>query len=105
MTIDELKKMIKNSTSVLVLEEGEPSFVILDYKAYKDIAIKKSDEKEIKIKSVKGSSVGNGSYASEAKSDRAQLDRLGESEREVLDRLNKEILALKDQIEAEERTI
>jgi hypothetical protein len=85
MDIKEIKKIIKGSTSVLVLDDGEPSFVVLDYKAYKDLISDKVDDKDDKVKPDPSSSRGN--------------------EREVLDRLNKDILALKDQIEAEEKAI
>ena len=88
MNIDELKKLIKNSASVLVLDNGEPSFVIMDYKTYKDIASEKTGEKEVKIQ------VANGAVG---------LHNSREHETEILDRLNKEILALKAQIEMEEK--
>ncbi len=82
MDISELKKLIKNSTSVLILENGEPSFVVMGYKTYKEIAAEKTGEKEIKIH--------NNSH---------------EQETEILDRLNREIMALKAQIEMEEKGI
>ena len=88
MDINELKKLIKNSTSVLVLDNGEPSFVVMGYKTYKDIALENKGEKEVKIQ------VGNGAGYSGH-----------EQETEILERLNKEILALKAQIEMEEKGI
>ena len=94
MDINELKKIIKNSTSVLVMDNGEPSFVILGYQTYKDMVSEKG-EKEITINQVPatpGQSVFNG---------RSTHDK----ETEILDRLNKEILAIKSQIEAEERNL
>ena len=89
MDIDELKKLIKNSTSVLVLDNGEPSFVIMGYKTYKEVASERGGEKEIKIQ------VANGGVSAPNKS--------YEHETEILDRLNKEILALRNQIEMEEK--
>jgi len=88
MDIKELKKMIRNSTAVLVLDDGEPSFVIVDYKAYKELVMDRNDdgEKEVKITS-EGSPNGR---------------HIHEKESEILDRLNKEILAIKTQIELEE---
>ena len=117
MNIDELKKLIKNSVSVLVLDNGEPSFVVLDYKTYKNLAMDKEGEKEVKINPVRSSfaevskeetrvfgaretsnginyPLSNGQYSRE---------REREHETEILDRLNKEILALKAQIEMEEK--
>ncbi len=94
MDIGEIKKLIKGSTSVLVLDNGEPSFVILDYKMYKDIVgSKDGEEKEIAIKNAQ---ISNGNGGANGRS-------LHEREAEILDRLNKEILALKTQIEIEEK--
>lgn len=91
MQIDELKKLIKDSTAVLVLDNGEPSFVLLGYGMYKDLVSNKTEEKEVKITQASG----NGSSTSN--------HGFHERESEILDRLNKDILALKSQIEAEER--
>jgi hypothetical protein len=91
MDIKEIKKLIKNSSSVLVMDDGEPSFVILDYKTYKNIADSKEGEKEVVIHSAADS--GNGS----------PVKSIHEREAEIIERLNKEILALKNQIEMEER--
>lgn len=90
MDINDLKKLIKNSTAVLVLDNGEPSFVVLDYKAYRDMANERVGEKEIKI-----------NHSSESASLNGYNFR--EKESEILERLNKEILALRNQIEMEER--
>lgn len=92
MDIGELKKLIKNSTSVLVMDNGEPSFVVLGYQMYKDLASGKIEEKEVKI-----NQAANGSAAAPHYS--------YERETEILERLNKDILALKNQIEMEERVI
>ena len=96
MQVDELKKLIKNSTAVLVLDNGDPSMVILDYKLYKDLVAEKEQEKDVKINH-DHTSVGNGSTA----------DRSGNGfnphDAELLDKLNREILALKNQIEMEEK--
>ncbi len=48
MNIEELKKLVKNSTAVLVLDNGEPSFVILKYDTYKDLVLQEP-VKEVKI--------------------------------------------------------
>ena len=92
MDINELKKLIKDSTSVLVLDNGEPSFVIMGYEAYKNMAVSVNTEKEVVIKHP----TSNGSTSSNGRS-------FHEKETEILERLNKEILALKSQIEAEEK--
>ena len=46
MNVDELKKLVKHSTAVLVLDNGEPSFAILSYEMYKDLVLG-NKEKEI----------------------------------------------------------
>jgi len=117
MDINELKKLIKSSTSVLVLDNGDPSFVIVDYKVYKELVNERGAEKEIKINSVKDPAV------SEIPNPEVSVDQLPsvrvspvrngsanghdfhEKEAEILERLNKEILALKSQIEMEEKEL
>jgi len=74
---------------VLVLDNGEPSFVILDYRAYRDIVSSSGEVKEIKVNHLPKKTM-NGPDSTER-------------ETEILERLNKEILALKNQIEIEER--
>lgn len=96
MNIDELKKLIKNSTSVLVLDNGEPSFVVMNYKTYQEVAKEPGAEKEIKINQANGQITNN--QASGLLHDHEQ-------ETEILEKLNKEILALKAQIEAEEKIL
>jgi len=86
MDIGDLKKLIKNSTAVLVLDNGEPSFVLLGYDAYKNL-VEKGGEKEVKI--------------SQAPPVRSSSER----EIEILDKLNREIMALRGQIEMEEKGI
>src|SRR3989344_3139638 len=90
MDIKELKKLIKDSTAVLVLDNGEPSFVLIGYGMYKDLISNKTGEKEVKITQASNGSTPNS-------------HSFHERETEILDRLNKEILALKSQIEVEEK--
>lgn len=107
MNINELKKLLRNSTSVLVLDNGEPSFVVMGYQTYKDLSASRAEEKEIPVRNNDNSS--RYSYAGQAYPERirhddgvsAQYNR--DRETEILERLNKEILALKSQIEMEER--
>ena len=89
MDINEIKKSVKNSTAVLVLDNGEPSLVVMGYKTYKDIATDKAGEKEIKI--------------NHDNPEPARVNNHRDQEAEILERLNKEILALKAQIEMEEK--
>ena len=101
MNIDELKKLVKHSTGVLVLDNGEPSFVILNYDMYKDLVLgSKEKEKEIKI----NHAVANGISHSEERIAPVK-PTLPDNELEILERINKDILALKGEIEKEEKMI
>ncbi len=99
MNIDELKKLVKHSTAVLVLDNGEPSFAILSYETYKDLVLG-GKEKEIKI----NHAVTNGIDHNE---DRVPPIKpaLPDNELDILERINKDILALKSEIEKEERLV
>lgn len=90
MEIHELKKLVKNSTAVVVLEDNEPAFVVMNYQTYQNIAEGKED-KEVRI-----NHSGNGVSVKISTK---------EGELEILDRINKEILALKDEIEKEEKSL
>lgn len=91
MDIKELRHMIKHATSVLVLDGGEPAFVIVDYAAYKKMTEGGGTAPQTPVPS--------GHYAASA---RPTVDP---REVEILDRLNKEIAAIKAQIEVQERTL
>lgn len=93
MNIKELKQLIKNSASVLIMENGEPSLVVMDYKTYCAM----SDEKET-VRS-------NPEIPTEPAKEEHKQQSLSVQELEMIDRLNKEIMALKEQIEVEERGI
>ena len=95
MDINELKKLIKNSVAVLVLDSGQPSFVVMDYKMYKDLVSDRIGEKEVKITREQYVNNGFNGYGHSSH----------ERDIEVLERLNKEILALKNQIESEEKEL
>ncbi|MBI2064387.1 MAG: hypothetical protein HYT66_01610 [Candidatus Yanofskybacteria bacterium] len=101
MNIEELKKLVKNSTAVLVLDNGEPSFVILNYDAYKDLVLGEP------VKEVKISHAGNNHAVNPANglSKDDIKPAANEIESEVLERINKDILALKEEIEKEEKGV
>jgi hypothetical protein len=101
---DELKKLLKGSTAVLILENGEPSFVILGYDAYKGLL--SEQEKEVKINhpiEAKPRSTENDRQISNGAENKFQ-HRVGEKESEFLERINKQILALKSEIDKEEKS-
>jgi hypothetical protein len=97
MDIKELKNLIKKSTAVLVLDDGDPSMVILEYKAYQELVSEK-EEKDVKINYNNAMETANGGFHSIGNGVRHK-------ESELLDRLNREILALKNQIEIEEKGV
>ena len=90
MNIAELKKMLKHSTAVLIMDNGEPSYVVVDYKSYKDLLEKTEGDSTVKeprfVTPPMASAMVNQS-----------------SDMELLERINKDILALKEQIEEEEK--
>ncbi len=85
--INELKQMLRHSTAVLILDNGDPSFVVLDYATYKRMLENEPDT--------------NGLNVPPAPSRTASQS----GEMELLERINKDIQALKDQIEQEERAL
>lgn len=121
MNTDELKKLLKDSTTVLILENGEPSLVILSYDSYKKLL--SDPEREVKINHEnKGNNQPTPPLISrvetsfldsdkikpnldwpESNSDRFQK-RINEKESELLEKINKQILALKSEIDKEEKT-
>ena len=88
MDINELKFLLKNSASVVVMEEGQPSLVIVDYHVYKNM-----------VQAQQGllsqpRTAGSGPVTHE--------QQFSPEEQEAVERLNREILALKEQIAMEE---
>ena len=109
MNIDELKQLVKHSTAVLVLDNGEPSFAILNYDTYKNLVLKDGNvdkEKEVKVhhSATVGNGVGN-SRNSDGVNSRHDQPEMSQGELEILERINKDILALKAEIEREEKTV
>lgn len=93
MQIGELKKMLKKSTAVLILENGEPSIVVVDYNTYREL-LGDPDSRT------------SGSGGATAENPEVTLPGGSTSspgEIELLERINKDILALKEQIEEEEK--
>jgi hypothetical protein len=96
MDIRELKQLLKHSASVLIMENGEPSLVVTNYQTFRSMG----DAQQ-----------GEGAAPVEVQEHNGQIRESGQQsalsvqELEMIDRLNKEIMALKEQIEAEEREV
>lgn len=92
MDIRELKELLKHSASVVVLDDGRPAFVLLDYQVYRSLAqnqLQSNNQPSVQtVVSPADQSV--------------QESRLSSAEIEAVERLNKEILALKEQIALQE---
>jgi len=114
MDIRELKDLLKNSTSVLILDDGEPSYVILDYQVYRNLV--QAREQEIVVKNhTSHENPGFEKVPTPESHQNSQLQHpdevgappktsgLSTQEVEALERLNREIQALKDQIEQDEK--
>ncbi|OGN02131.1 MAG: hypothetical protein A2655_00200 [Candidatus Yanofskybacteria bacterium RIFCSPHIGHO2_01_FULL_43_42] len=107
MDTQELKKLLKGSTAVLILENGEPSFVILGYDAYRGLL--SDQEKEVKINHSAEVESGRVEQPKQVADGRVSVanrfqHRIGEKEAEMLEKINKQILALKDEVEKEEKS-
>ena len=91
MEINELKKMLKRSTAVLILENGDPSIVVVDYKTYKEMMEEdKGNQPSFPTPPGSSSHIATGPATGEL---------------ELLERINKDILALKEQIEEDEKAL
>ncbi|MEK7515222.1 MAG: hypothetical protein AAB608_02490 [Patescibacteria group bacterium] len=82
----ELKPLLRQSGSIVVVEDGQPSVVIVDYGVYRGL--------------VRAPAEG---VSSQAVAQTPAVPTTADAE--FVERLNKEILALKNQIEAEERAL
>ncbi len=89
--INELKGMLRNSTAVLILDNGEPSFVVLDYANYRKLLAQEGTQDEYCAPDYLPKPI----YAKPEST----------SESDLLERINSDILALKAQIEEEEKAL
>jgi PHD/YefM family antitoxin component YafN of YafNO toxin-antitoxin module len=107
MKVEELKKLMNKSTAVLIMDNGDPSFVAISYETYKDLVLKNDIGDEVKVKSDKTVPIKKEteSEIDVPKSVQEPSRQFGENELEMLDRINKEILALKEEILKEEKLL
>lgn len=105
MQIEELKQLIKSSSSVVIMESGEPAFVVMDYDSYRSLISDRMSEKEIKVRNiVTGRNKEFSAHSGNGTQNQISQPGGGNNrEAEIIERLNKDILALKAQIEMEEK--
>lgn len=78
----DLQELVSNIGGLVIVENGRPDFVVLTYEKYKDLVIHKNVD-------------NSGNFDKDSK----------DSNEEIVDRLNKEISALKEQVAEREREI
>ena len=104
MNIDELKKMANQFGAVVVLENDKPSFVVLPFDKYKELFFQNKDKEqeaqEVLVKHLPVQS--NGRDIAKFIARDFMRENISENEGEAVENLNKEILALKEEIMARE---
>ena len=99
MDIKELKELLKTSTSVLVVDDGEPTCVILGYESYKNLAASKEREIPVSHPPLWEALAQVPQVPVEAPLEPQITDP---QELEMIDRLNREIENLREQITIQE---
>ena len=91
MVNDEIREILRSIPAVLVVEDGRPAYVITEYDAWRALA--------------QGQPVRVSNSRPGHLSPRPSSESPGDSqETQVLERLNKEILSLRDQIQMQEES-
>ena len=91
MVNDEIREALRSIPVVLVVEDGRPAYVITEYATWRQLA--------------NGESVRVSNSRPGHLSPRPSNGRTGETqEAQVLERLNKEILSLREQIQMQEES-
>ncbi|MEK7194729.1 MAG: hypothetical protein AAB667_00520 [Patescibacteria group bacterium] len=99
MDIKELKELLKTSTSVLVMDDGEPTCVILGYEAYKTLAATREREIPVSHPPLWEALAQIPQVPVEPSPEPQVTDP---QELEMIDRLNREIENLREQIAVQE---
>ncbi|MEK7124930.1 MAG: hypothetical protein AAB864_00815 [Patescibacteria group bacterium] len=94
MDINELKFLLKHSASVVLMENGQPSLVIVDYNVYKSLLPSEPSMP-------RGTDIGAQPRVTNPGSPVGE-QQFSPEEQEAVERLNREIQALKEQIAMEE---
>ena len=91
MVNDEIREILRSIPAVLVMEDGRPSYVITEYETWRQVA----QGEQVRI------SNGRPGHMS-PRPGRPTSDT---AEAQVLERLNKEILSLREQIQMQEEAV
>ena len=102
MDFSRLKELVKRLGGVLVLNGDEPEFVILSYRQYEKIEAGEEVRLSTGSKTHNGSAETNGLAKAVVDRDISDDDDNDEDERGFVERLNHEILALKEEIRLKE---
>ena len=102
MDFSRLKELVKRLGGVLVLNGDEPEFVILSYRQYEKIEAGEEVRFSTGSKTHNGSAETNGLAKAVVDRDISDDDDNDEDERGFVERLNHEILALKEEIRLKE---
>ena len=92
MVKDEIREMLRSIPAVLVVEDGQPAYVITEYETWRRVA----QGEQVRV------SNGKPGHLSPRPSRPPVSDP---QETQVLERLNKEILSLREQIQMQEETV
>lgn len=91
MISEEIRDILRSLPAVAVVEDGRPAYVILAYEAWQQV----HQDKPVKITNNRPGHFGPSGEKSVVDSQEAQ----------ILERLNKEILSLRNQIQMQEDTV
>lgn len=91
MVNDEIREILRSIPAVLVVEDGRPSYVITEYETWRQLAAGEA----VRVSNGRPGHLSPrpGRSASDAQ------------EAQVLERLNKEILSLREQIQMQEESV
>jgi hypothetical protein len=91
MLSDDIREILRSIPAVLVVEDGRPAYVITQYEAFKAM----TSGEPVRVHNGRPGNLGSRPARRTAEAPEAQ----------VLERLNKEILSLREQIQMQESTV
>jgi hypothetical protein len=91
MLNDDIREILRSIPAVLVVEDGRPSYVITQYEAFRAMA----SGEQVRVHNGRPGNI----------SPRSASGMSEPQESQVLERLNKEILSLREQIQMQEESL